>query len=121
MNRSGTGDDLPGTTVFTGARSREGYRLNKLAMTLTDPANRARFLADAEAYMSEMGLAEAQKDMIRRRDWLAMAESGGNIYLLLKIAFSSRSPRRSGSISCRWGRRCAARPCRNSWRRGRGS
>jgi protocatechuate 4,5-dioxygenase alpha subunit len=86
MNRSGMGDGLPGTTVFTGARSRQGYRLNRLAMTLTDPANRARFLADAEAYMSEMGLAEAQKDMIRRRDWLAMVEGGGNIYLLLKIA-----------------------------------
>ena len=38
-------DDLPGTFVFTGERSRAGYRLNKLAMSMTDPANRKAFLA----------------------------------------------------------------------------
>ena len=77
---------LPGTFVFDGGRSRQGYRLNKLAMSLTEPANRARFVADPEAYMTEMALAEAQKELIRRRDWLGMVEAGGNIYLLLKIA-----------------------------------
>ena len=81
-----SGGDLPGTYIFDGARSRRGYRLNKLAMSLTEPANRARFLADPEAYMGAAELDEAQKAMVRRRDWLAMVEAGGNIYLLLKIA-----------------------------------
>ena len=51
--------DLPGTHVFTGERSQQGYRLNKLAATLTKPANREVFLAlaDEDAYMSEFGLA----------------------------------------------------------------
>ena len=86
MTQATSGGHPPGTTLFDGARSRRGYRLNKLAMSLTEPQNRARFLADPEAYMSAGGLDEAQKAMIRRRDWLAMVEAGGNIYLLLKIA-----------------------------------
>jgi protocatechuate 4,5-dioxygenase alpha chain len=78
--------ELPGTFVFTGERSRAGYRLNKLAMSLTDPANRQRFLADEVAYMSKAGLAPPEQDMVRRRDWKAMIGHGGNIYLILKIA-----------------------------------
>ena len=79
-------DDLPGTFVFTGERSRAGYRLNKLAMSLTDPANRAAFLADPDAYMARMELTPDEMDMVRRRDWARMIEHGGNIYLILKIA-----------------------------------
>lgn len=80
------GGEIPGTRVFTGERSRRGYRLNKFAMSLTDPANRARFLADEPAYLREMGLDAAEQEIVRRRDWAAMIEHGGNIYLLLKIA-----------------------------------
>jgi hypothetical protein len=35
--------EIPGTTVFTGECSRQGYRLNRMAMSLSDPANRQRF------------------------------------------------------------------------------
>lgn len=78
--------ELPGTLVFTGERSRAGYRLNKLAMSLTDPANRNRFLADEAAYMAGAGLTPAEQGMVQRRDWKAMIAHGGNIYLILKIA-----------------------------------
>jgi protocatechuate 4,5-dioxygenase, alpha chain len=78
--------ELPGTFVFTGERSRAGYRLNKLAMSLTDAANRERFLADETAYMGAAGLTSGEQDMVRRRDWAAMIAQGGNIYLILKIA-----------------------------------
>jgi len=40
------GTPIAGTTVFTGARSRQGYRINKFSMSLTDEANRAAFRAD---------------------------------------------------------------------------
>jgi protocatechuate 4,5-dioxygenase alpha subunit len=79
-------DDLPGTFVFTGERSRAGYRLNKLAMSMTDPANRTAFLADPDRYMARMELTADEMDMVRRRDWARMIEHGGNIYLILKIA-----------------------------------
>ena len=77
---------LPGTYVFDGRRSRQGYRLNRLSMSLTDPKNRAAFRADEDAYMASMGLTPEEREMVRRRDWHAMVRSGGNIYLLLKIA-----------------------------------
>ena len=38
--------EIPGTTVFTGEPSQQGYRLNRMAMSLTDSANRERFRAD---------------------------------------------------------------------------
>jgi len=80
------GGEIPGTHVFTGEQSRRGYRLNKFAMSLTEPANRARFLADEAAYLGVLGLDAAEQEMVRRRDWAAMVARGGNIYLLLKIA-----------------------------------
>ena len=79
-------DEVAGTLVFNGERSRAGYRLNRTAMSLTDSANRAAFVAGETAYLRGMGLNDAEIDMVRRRDWKAMIEAGGSIYLLIKIA-----------------------------------
>jgi protocatechuate 4,5-dioxygenase, alpha chain len=77
---------FPGTIVFTGEQSRRGYRLNRMAMSLTDAANRASFVADEVGYMRGMGLHDDEIDMVGRRDWRGMLEHGGSIYLLIKIA-----------------------------------
>ena len=77
---------IPGTTVFTGVLSQQGYRINKLAMSLTDPANRESFRADEQAYMAHYGLSADEIDLIARRDWAGLIERGGNVYVLLKIA-----------------------------------
>ena len=74
--------------MFTGERSRAGYRLNRMAMSLTDAANRAAFVADETGYLRGMGLNDTEIDMVRQRDWKAMIEAGGSIYLLIKIAGS---------------------------------
>jgi protocatechuate 4,5-dioxygenase, alpha chain len=79
-------DEIAGTLLFTGERSRAGYRLNRMAMSLTDPANRAAFVADETGYARGMGLDDRQIELIRGRDWKAMIEAGGSIYLLIKIA-----------------------------------
>src|SRR5215510_12438997 len=79
-------DQVSGALVFTGERSRAGYRLNRMAMSMTDAANRAAFVADETGYMRGMGLSDAEIDMVCRRDWKAMIEAGGSIYLLIKIA-----------------------------------
>ena len=77
---------IPGTYVFDHTRSRAGYELNKLAYSLTDLANREAFRKDEEAYMAHYKLTDAQKDAIRRRDWLALTkEHGGNIYYIYKL------------------------------------
>ncbi len=76
---------LPDTIVFTGARSRQGYRLNKFAMSLTDEDNRKKFRADERTYMATFGMSENEKDCVTRRDWAGLVAAGGNIYLLIKI------------------------------------
>jgi len=77
---------VPGTTVFTGVLSQQGYRINKLAMSLTDPANRESFRANEQAYMGYYGLSADEIDLVARRDWAGLIERGGNVYVLLKIA-----------------------------------
>jgi protocatechuate 4,5-dioxygenase, alpha chain len=78
--------EIPGTIVFTGEQSSRGYRLNRMAMSLTDAANRQRFVADNEGYAHQMGLDDGETDMVRRRDWRAMLEHGASIYLIIKVA-----------------------------------
>jgi protocatechuate 4,5-dioxygenase, alpha chain len=78
----------PNTYIFDGQRARQGYRLNRMAMTLVEPANRAALQADEEAYLVKMGLSEAEKALVRGRDWAGMLEAGGNIYLMYKLAGS---------------------------------
>jgi protocatechuate 4,5-dioxygenase, alpha chain len=76
---------IAGTTVFTGARSRQGYRINKFAMSLTDEANRDAFRADEHAYMKACGLTDAEIDLVAKRDWKGLVAAGGNIYVLIKV------------------------------------
>jgi len=68
------------------ARSVEAYRLNKLGMSLTDPANRKAFLADETAYMRQLALEDSAIELVRRRDWAGLLAAGANVYLMLKIA-----------------------------------
>ena len=77
---------IPDTTVFDAEQTRRGYRLNKFAMSLCRPENRAAFKADEEAFMAASELSETEKRCVRERDWQAiMADHGGNIYMIMKI------------------------------------
>lgn len=73
-------------TVFTGERSMAGYRLNKLAASLTELENRKRFLADEARYCDTFGLSPHEQQLVADRDWSGMVEAGGNVYVFLKIA-----------------------------------
>lgn len=75
-----------GTYLFDGARSRAAYALNRMCMTLVDPANRARFKAGEAAYCDAHGLTMQQKDAVLARDWVGMIRLGGNIYYVFKLA-----------------------------------
>ena len=79
-------DMVSGAFVFNGERSRSGYRLNRMAMSLTSPDNRARFKAEEAGYMRGMGLDDQEVDLVLRRDWKGMLAHGGSIYLVIKIA-----------------------------------
>ena len=85
MNDHEEFDDIPGTTVFTTKRSRQGFQLNQFCMSLMKEENRERFRADERAYLDEWPMTEAQKQAVLDRDYNKMLDLGGNIYFLAKI------------------------------------
>ena len=79
-------DDIPGTYVFDGRRSRRGYPLNAFLMSLNDAANRDAFRAGEEAYLDRFALDVEQRRAVRERDWIGLLEVGGNLYYTYKLA-----------------------------------
>ena len=79
-------DDIPGTYVFDGRRSQQGYHLNMFCMSLNDEANRERFRADEAAYLDGFDLTPQQRTAVLERDWLGLLQLGGNIYYTFKLA-----------------------------------
>jgi len=77
--------DIPGTTVFDTDQARMGYWLNQFCMSLMEPANRERFLADQVAYLDEWDMSAEQKQGVLDRDLNRLISLGGNIYYLAKI------------------------------------
>jgi protocatechuate 4,5-dioxygenase alpha chain len=53
--------------------------------SLCDPANREAFKRDEEGYMTRFCLSEAEKELIRKRDFAGMIHAGMNIYWMLKV------------------------------------
>ena len=80
------GDDaVTDVAPFDLRMSRRGYQLNKMAFSLNHAANRERFKQDNEAYMEAFAIPPEQREMVRKRDFVAMLHAGGNINFLLKL------------------------------------
>jgi len=77
--------DIPGTTIFTIERARQGFWLNQFCMSLREEANRTRFKADEAAYLSEWDMSQPQRQAVLDRDFQKMLDLGGNVYFLSKI------------------------------------
>jgi protocatechuate 4,5-dioxygenase alpha chain len=86
MSKPSEFDDIPGTLVFDGERSRQGYHLNMFCMSLMKPENREAFRADGRAYLVRFPMTPEQAQSILDRDWNRMLELGGNIYYTAKLA-----------------------------------
>jgi protocatechuate 4,5-dioxygenase alpha subunit len=78
--------DAPSAYLFTGEICTRAYRLNKFAFDFKYPAVRERFASDPEALMSEYGLSEREKALVRTRDWTGLVASGGHHFNVIKIA-----------------------------------
>lgn len=78
--------EAPHTYVYSGAASTRGFRLNRFALSLTKPANRARFLGGEDAYLDDHGLSDAEKALVRARNWTGLLEAGGHLQAILKLA-----------------------------------
>lgn len=79
-------DDIPGTYIFDGRRSRQGYALNMLCMSLNTADGRAAFQTSPDGCMAAYGLSPEQAEAMRERDWLRLLQLGGNIYYTFKLA-----------------------------------
>ena len=73
------------TSIFDLRLSRRGHRLNKLCAALCSPQERDAFKRDEETFMSRFGLTEAEKELIRKRNFQGLIDAGMNIYSMLKI------------------------------------
>lgn len=78
-------DDIPGTTIFTIEKARQGFALNQFCMSLRIEENRTRFLADEAGYLDEWDMTPEQKNAVLTRDFQQMLDTGGNVYFLSKI------------------------------------
>ncbi len=79
-------DTIPGTYVFDGRRSRQGYALNMFCMSLNNEDDREAFRADPAGYLDGFSLTAEQRTAVETRDWLKMLQLGGNIYYTYKLA-----------------------------------
>jgi len=79
-------DDIPGTIIFDGRQAMKGYALNKMCFSFSSAENRDAFRRDEHAYFDTFGIPQDQRDAMKRRDVLAVVQSGGNIYYLAKWA-----------------------------------
>lgn len=78
--------DIPGTYIFDGQHSRQGYALNMFCMSLNNDDNREAFRADPSGYLDGHALTPEQRAAVVDRDWLKMLQLGGNIYYTFKLA-----------------------------------
>jgi gallate dioxygenase len=78
-------ETLTGTYPFTLDRRVKGFRINKFLHALTDPAQRAAFLANEDKAFAAAELTADEGDMVRRRDWRAMIHYGARFFMLEKL------------------------------------
>jgi protocatechuate 4,5-dioxygenase, alpha chain len=76
---------IPDTSIFDLRLSLRGRRLNRMCTALCSPAEREAFKRDEEAFMNRFALTEAEKELVRKRDFKGLIEAGMNIYAMLKI------------------------------------
>ena len=83
-------DDIPGTYVQDGRRTRAGYALNSFMMTLNKAEGRDTFRAGERECLERYAITAEQRDAVLSRDWLRILQLGGNIYYMLKLAAYDR-------------------------------
>ena len=82
-------DDLD---LFYEETATRGIRLNKAAYSLKHSEQRELFARDEEAWMEQFGLTDAEKDLMRRRDWIGLWRAGMTIYVMVKLSGVTGTP-----------------------------
>ncbi len=82
----------PELDLFDEATARRGLRLNKAAYSLKDAHQRELFARDEEAWMEQFGLTDAERELVRRRDWIGLWRGGMSIYVMVKLSGVTKTP-----------------------------
>lgn len=69
---------IRGLCRMTPERAQRGYRLSRFLCSLRDAGQRDAAARDLEACLQAHGLNETEKDMVRRRDFVAMLDHGAS-------------------------------------------
>jgi gallate dioxygenase len=83
-------EDLPGTYLFDLETSAKALKVNRFLHGLTSAAKRERFGKEPEQMLSEAGLSEQEKKLVRDRDWNGLIKYGASFFLLEKLARFSK-------------------------------
>jgi hypothetical protein len=83
-------ESVSGTYIFDLRTSNRTLKLNRFFWNMIGKPWRARFEADPELLMTEAGLSDREKDLVRERDWLALVQYGANFFVLEKFARVSK-------------------------------
>ncbi len=83
-------ESIEGTYLFDLRTSNRTLKLNRFFWKMIGKEWRDRFEHDPEALMTEAGLNDDEKDLVRRRDWLGLIRHGANFFVLEKFARVSK-------------------------------
>ena len=82
----------PELDLFDESTARRGLRLNKAAYSLKDEHQRDLFAQDEEAWMAQFDLTDAERELVRSRDWIGMWRGGMSIYVMVKLSGVTKTP-----------------------------
>jgi hypothetical protein len=82
----------PELDLFDESAARRGLRLNKAAYSLKDAHQRELFARDEPAWMEQFDLTDAERELIRSRDWIGMWRGGMTIYVMVKLSGVTKTP-----------------------------
>ena len=77
---------IAGTYIFDVRVSNRTLELNRFFWNMIGKQWRERFAADPEQLMTESGLSEREKQLVRSQDWLGLIQYGANFFVLEKFA-----------------------------------
>lgn len=79
-------EDLEGTYVFDLRTSHRALKLNRFLWNMISADMRDRFKADPEKTMTEAGLKDEEKALVRAQDWIGLIRYGASFFVLEKFA-----------------------------------
>ncbi|MAO52419.1 MAG: protocatechuate 3,4-dioxygenase [Pusillimonas sp.] len=79
-------ENIEGTYAFDIRTCNRRLNINRFFWNMIQAQWRERYLQDPEGLMTEAGLTEEEKVLIRNVDWLGLVQHGVNFFVLEKFA-----------------------------------